>query len=71
MKQQEISKLSVEELTAKVSSTTETLMKMKIGHTITPLENPMQIRVVRRSIARLNTELKKREIAVAKAEVSK
>lgn len=61
MKQQEISKLSVEDLKARLATTTETLTKMKIGHSVTPLENPIQIRDVRRTIARLNTELKKRE----------
>jgi large subunit ribosomal protein L29 len=35
---------------------------MKLGHTVTPLENPIQIRDVRKHIARLNTELRKREI---------
>jgi large subunit ribosomal protein L29 len=34
---------------------------MKLGHKVTPLENPLQIRDVRRTVARLNTELKKRE----------
>lgn len=61
MKQQEINKLSVEDLKARLASTTEALTKMKIGHSVTPLENPIQIRDVRRTIARLNTELKKRE----------
>jgi len=61
MKQQEISKLSVEELNTRLVNSSETLIKMKIGHTVTPLENPIQIRDVRRTIARLNTELKKRE----------
>lgn len=61
MKQQEISKLSVEDLKAKLSEKTELLTKMKIGHSVTPLENPLQIRHNRREIARLNTELKKRE----------
>ncbi len=61
MKQQEISKLSTDDLKARLTSTSETLVKMKIGHTVTPLENPIQIRDVRRSIARMNTELKKRE----------
>jgi large subunit ribosomal protein L29 len=61
MKQEEISKLSVEDLKARLTTTTETLTKMKIGHSVTPLENPIQIRDVRRTIARLNTELKKRE----------
>lgn len=61
MKQEEINKLSVEDLKARLATTSETLIKMKIGHSVTPLENPIQIRDVRRTIARLNTELKKRE----------
>jgi large subunit ribosomal protein L29 len=61
MKQQEISKLSVEDLKARLTSTSEALVKMKIGHSVTPMENPIQIRDVRKTIARLNTELKKRE----------
>jgi large subunit ribosomal protein L29 len=61
MKQQEISKLSVEDLKTTLANTTETLTKMKLGHKVTPLENPLQIRDVRRAVARLNTELKKRE----------
>jgi large subunit ribosomal protein L29 len=62
MKQQEISKLSVDDLKKQVTSETEKLAKMKLGHTVTPLENPIQIRNVRKQIARLNTELRKREI---------
>jgi len=61
MKQQEISKLSVEDLKTTLANTIETLTKMKLGHKVTPLENPLQIRDVRRTVARLNTELKKRE----------
>jgi large subunit ribosomal protein L29 len=60
MKQQEISKLSVEELKSRLTTATDTLAKMKLGHTVTPLENPLQIRATRRAIARLNTELSKR-----------
>lgn len=62
MKGQEISKLSVEDLKKQLLSETEKLTKMKIGHKVTPLENPIQIRDVRKQIARLNTELRKREI---------
>jgi large subunit ribosomal protein L29 len=61
MKQQEISKLSVEDLKGQLTATTEMLTKMKIGHSVTPLENPIQIRDTRRTIARLKTELKKRD----------
>jgi large subunit ribosomal protein L29 len=34
---------------------------MKLSHKVAPMENPIQIRHVRRSIARLKTELAKRE----------
>lgn len=61
MKQEEINKLSVEDLKSRLTTTSEQLAKMKIGHAVTPLENPLQIRAVRRTIARLNTELTKRE----------
>ncbi len=61
MKQQEITKLSVEDLNGKVVSLTEQLQKMKITHAVSPIENPMQIRQIRRTIARLKTELSKRE----------
>ena len=61
MKQQEISKLSVEDLKNRLAAATDTLAKMKIGHSVTPVENPIQIRDTRKTIARLNTELTKRE----------
>ena len=61
MKQQEISKASVAELNTQVANLTEQLEKMKITHAVAPMENPMQIRSTRRTIARLKTELTKRE----------
>jgi large subunit ribosomal protein L29 len=36
---------------------------MQFAHAITPLENPMSIRALRRDISRLKTELKKRTLA--------
>jgi len=61
MKQQEISKLSVEDLKKGLETAQDALTKMKIGHKVTPLENPIQIRNERKKIARLNTELTKRQ----------
>lgn len=61
MKQQEITKLSVEDVQAQLTILTEKLVKMKLVHSVSPLENPMQIRVLRKTIARLNTELTKRK----------
>ena len=61
MKQQEITQLSVADLKSRIDLQEEQLGKMKISHSVTPMENPMQIRVVRKTIARLKTELGKRE----------
>jgi large subunit ribosomal protein L29 len=40
------------------------LKKLEFAHAISPLENPMNIRGLRRDIARLKTELKKKELGV-------
>lgn len=61
MKQQEITKLSVEDVRNRISDFSEQLAKMKLSHSVAPMENPMQIRKIRKTIARLNTELTKRE----------
>ena len=39
----------------------EKLVKMKMSHTVSPLENPQQIKFTRRNIARIMTELQKRK----------
>ncbi len=62
MKKQDLSKLSVEDLKKQIASATEALNNTKLGHKVTPLENPLRIRADRRAIARLKTELTKREM---------
>lgn len=57
MKQAEIKNLSVEDIKAKLVELRATYNKTKLAHKITPLENPIQIRDLRRTIARLETEL--------------
>ena len=44
----------------------ERLAKMKMSHAVSPLENPHQIRYTKRTIARILTELRKREIGLEK-----
>jgi large subunit ribosomal protein L29 len=61
MKQKEIKDLSVAELQEKFSQTKKTYADLKMAHSISPIENPLQIRSVRRTVARLATELTKRE----------
>jgi len=44
----------------------ERLAKMKMSHAVSPLENPHQIRYAKRTIARILTELRRREIGLEK-----
>ena len=61
MKQSEITAMSNEELTEKLAETKKQYADMKMAHSVAPLENPLQLRKSRRTVARLATELNKRE----------
>ena len=61
MKQAEIKELSVEEIQQKLAELKKEYADLKMAHAVTPLENPLQIRKTRRTVARLATELTKRE----------
>jgi large subunit ribosomal protein L29 len=61
MKQSEIIELSVEELKEKMAQFKKQHADLKMAHSVTPLENPLQIRKARRTAAKLATELTKRE----------
>lgn len=54
--------LSEQDLREKISAEELRLKKMTFGHAITPIENPMSIRSVRRDIARMQTELRKKQL---------
>ncbi|MGX1023844.1 50S ribosomal protein L29 [Flavobacterium sp. CS20] len=62
MKQSEIIKLSDADLVEALETTKQKISELKMAHTLTPLENPMQIRTLRRSVARMNTEISKRNL---------
>ena len=62
MKTSEIKDLTTEEISEKIETEKAALTKMKMNHAVSPLENPMLIRTTRRNIARLMTELRKREL---------
>ncbi len=61
MKQSEINNLSAAELQEKLSQTKKTYADLKMAHAISPIANPLQIRAVRKTVARLATELTNRE----------
>ncbi len=60
MKQEEIVQLSLEDLKDRLDESKEKMDQMVLTHKVSPLENPLQIRSLRKTIARLNTELTKR-----------
>jgi large subunit ribosomal protein L29 len=62
MKQSEIKELSVEELQEKFGIFKKNYTDLKLAHAISPLESPLQLRNVRKTIARIATELTNREL---------
>jgi large subunit ribosomal protein L29 len=62
MKQSEIKNLSAAELQEKLGELKRTYTDLKVAHTISPIDNPLQIRSIRRTVARLATEITKREL---------
>ena len=55
--------MSEADLKARIQEDELRLKKLEFAHAISPLENPMSIRDLRRDVARLKTELRKRELA--------
>jgi large subunit ribosomal protein L29 len=61
MKNKEIQALSEQELNAKIKEEKDALVKLKINHAVSPIDNPASIRNNRRKIARLLTAAGKRK----------
>jgi large subunit ribosomal protein L29 len=56
-----IKDLSESDLKARIQDDELRLKKLEFAHAITPLENPMSIRSLRKDLARLKTVLKSRQ----------
>ena len=62
MKMTEIKALETKELAEKLETAVAQYDQMKLNHAVTPMENPSQIKAARRDIARMQTELRAREL---------
>jgi large subunit ribosomal protein L29 len=62
MKIAEIKELTDAEIKERLTTETDNLVRMKLNHAISPLDNPSQIKAIRRGIARMKTELHYREL---------
>ena len=58
----ELQGYSDEELTNEIKVTEDDFKKLKFDHAIRGLENPLELTIVKRNIARLRTEQRRREI---------
>lgn len=56
-----IQTLNTQDLEARIKEDELRLKKLEFAHAISPLENPMSIRGLRRELARLKTEFKKKQ----------
>ena len=62
MKAKEVKELTTAEIKERMDAQKAELAQMKLQHSISPLDNPLQIREVRKTIARLATEIRQREL---------
>lgn len=59
----ELSDMPQEQLESEYALTVNGYNKMKMDHAIKGLENPLTLREARRDVARLSTEIRRRELA--------
>lgn len=62
MKIKEVRELETKDLVERLEAAIAKYDQMRLNHSITPLENPSQIKAARRDIARMKTELHQREL---------
>ncbi|TCN73086.1 50S ribosomal protein L29 [Acetobacteroides hydrogenigenes] len=61
MKANEVREMSSKDILERIATEKGELVKMKINHTVSPLDNPMLIKKSRRNVARLLTILAQKE----------
>ena len=71
MKPSVIREMSTNELRERLDEEKKQLDKLKLNHSVSPLENPMKVKLYRKTVARIKTELRKRVIEESKKEISR
>ena len=62
MKIAEIREMATKDLVERLEAEMGNYQQMLLNHSISPLDNPAQIKQLRRTIARMETELRQREL---------
>ena len=63
MKTAEIRELTTKEIEERIDAERGMLIKLRMNHAVSPLDNPLKITASRKNVARLNTELRKRQLS--------
>ncbi|MFP5355049.1 MAG: 50S ribosomal protein L29 [Gemmatimonadota bacterium] len=63
MRAEEIRELTVADLQARIAELEEERFRLRFRSATEPLEDPLQLRAIRKNIARLKTVLRERELA--------
>jgi large subunit ribosomal protein L29 len=63
MRAEEIRDLSVTDIQARIAELEEERFRLRFRSATEPLEDPLQLRAIRKNIARLRTVLRERELA--------
>jgi large subunit ribosomal protein L29 len=63
MEQKVIRELTTGEIIERLDEEKRQLTKLKLNHAVSPLENPNKIKAYRKTIARLETELRRRYLS--------
>ena len=62
MKTNELKEIATQDLVERLEGAVAKLQQLKLNHAISPLENPSLIKLTRKDIARMKTELRQREL---------
>ncbi len=62
MKTAEIRELTSKEIQERIDAERSTLVRMKLNHVVSPLDNPLKITYIRKEIARLMTILRQKSL---------
>ena len=63
MEQKVVRELTSGEIVERLDEEKRQLSKLKLNHAVSPLENPNKIKAYRKTIARLQTELRRRVLS--------
>ena len=63
MKAKEIRDLTTDEIVARLREERDKLLKLRLNHAVSAIESPSEIRETRKTLARLNTILRERQLA--------